>query len=109
MRDINERDEVPERRVKRDYVSLGVRSEQQDLKLASDAGAVRVYFDAMRLLHSGTQWDASAATLFAPASDAPLNFAAGAPRPRVLMLVVENDRFVADEVPAKVRVVPLAE
>ena len=41
LRDINERDEVPERRVKRDYVSLGVRSAQQDLKLKSDAGDVR--------------------------------------------------------------------
>src|SRR5262245_875888 len=43
MRDINERDEVPERRVKRDYVSLGVRREQQDLKLQSDVGDVRFY------------------------------------------------------------------
>jgi hypothetical protein len=43
LRDINERDEVPERRVKRDYVSLGVRSEQQDLKLQSDVGDVRFY------------------------------------------------------------------
>src|SRR3954471_12784963 len=43
MRDINERDEVPERRVKRDYVALGVRSEQQDLKLRSDVGDVRFY------------------------------------------------------------------
>jgi hypothetical protein len=43
LRDINERDEVPERRVKRDYVALGVRSEQQDLKLTSDAGDVRFY------------------------------------------------------------------
>ena len=43
LRDINERDEVPERRVKRDFVSLGVRSEQQDLKLTSDAGDVRFY------------------------------------------------------------------
>ena len=43
MRDINERDELPERRVKRDYVSLGVRSEQQDLKLQSDVGDVRFY------------------------------------------------------------------
>jgi hypothetical protein len=43
LRDINQRDEVPERRVKRDYVSLGVRSEQQDLKLTSPAGDVRFY------------------------------------------------------------------
>jgi hypothetical protein len=42
-RDINERDEVPERRVKRDYVSLGVRSQQQDLKLKTAAGEVRHY------------------------------------------------------------------
>ena len=34
-RDINERDEVPERRVKRAYVSLGVRRQQQDLKLTT--------------------------------------------------------------------------
>jgi hypothetical protein len=43
LRDINGRDEVPERRVKRDYVSLGVRSEQQDLKLRSPVGDVRFY------------------------------------------------------------------
>jgi hypothetical protein len=43
MRDINGRDEVPERRVKRDYVLLGVRSEQQDLKLKSAAGDIRFY------------------------------------------------------------------
>ena len=42
-RDINERDEVPERRVKRAYVSLGVRSAQQDLKLTTSAGAIRHY------------------------------------------------------------------
>ena len=40
-RDINERDEVPERRVKRAYVSLGVRRQQQDLKLMTAAGEVR--------------------------------------------------------------------
>jgi dienelactone hydrolase len=43
LRDINERDEVPERRVKRDFVSLRVRSEQQDLKLKSDAGDIRFF------------------------------------------------------------------
>jgi hypothetical protein len=43
QRDINERDEVPERRVKKKYVSLGVRSAQQDLKLRSDAGDIRFY------------------------------------------------------------------
>jgi hypothetical protein len=42
-RDINERDEVPERRVKRAYVSLGVRSRQQDLKLRTSAGEIRHY------------------------------------------------------------------
>ena len=42
-RDIDERDEVPERRVKRSYVSLGVRSAQQDLKLSTAAGAIRHY------------------------------------------------------------------
>jgi hypothetical protein len=42
-RDINERDEVPERRVKRAYVSLGVRSVQKDLKLQSSVGDVRFY------------------------------------------------------------------
>jgi hypothetical protein len=41
MRDVNERDEVPERRVKKQYVSLGVRGKQKDLKLATDAGALR--------------------------------------------------------------------
>ncbi|MGN7734610.1 alpha/beta hydrolase [Ensifer sp. 22564] len=33
LRDINERDEIPERRVKRAYVSLGVKSEQVNEKL----------------------------------------------------------------------------
>jgi pimeloyl-ACP methyl ester carboxylesterase len=41
LRDINGRDEVPERRVHAEYVSLGVRSVQQDLMLRSDAGDVR--------------------------------------------------------------------
>jgi pimeloyl-ACP methyl ester carboxylesterase len=40
-RDIDERDEVPERRVRRQYVSTGVRSVQQDLALATPAGTVR--------------------------------------------------------------------
>ena len=40
-RDINQRDEVPERRVKRAYVSLGVRRQQQDLKLMTTVGEVR--------------------------------------------------------------------
>jgi pimeloyl-ACP methyl ester carboxylesterase len=43
LRDINERDEVPERRAKRAYVSLGVRSAQSDLKLQSPAGDLRFY------------------------------------------------------------------
>jgi hypothetical protein len=41
MRDVNERDEVPEKRVKKDYISLGVRSQQKELKLASEAGNLR--------------------------------------------------------------------
>jgi hypothetical protein len=43
LRDINARDEVPERRVRRDYVSTGVRSVQQDLALRADVGTVRHY------------------------------------------------------------------
>jgi pimeloyl-ACP methyl ester carboxylesterase len=41
LRDVNERDEVPERRVRRDYVSLGVRSQQKELKLQTGAGTLR--------------------------------------------------------------------
>jgi len=41
MRDVNERDEVPEKRVRKDYISLGVRSQQKELKLATEAGALR--------------------------------------------------------------------
>jgi pimeloyl-ACP methyl ester carboxylesterase len=41
MRDINQRDEIPEKRVQSQYVSLGVRRVQNDLKLKSDAGDVR--------------------------------------------------------------------
>lgn len=40
-RDINGRDEVPERRVKRQYVSLGVRSQQKDVKVQTAAREVR--------------------------------------------------------------------
>ncbi len=40
-RDINQRDEVPERRVRAKYVSLGVRKVQQDLALKTDAGTIR--------------------------------------------------------------------
>ena len=41
MRDINKRDQVPERRVRGAYVSTGVRKVQKDLVLKSDAGAIR--------------------------------------------------------------------
>jgi hypothetical protein len=41
MRDINRRDEIPERRVQAKYVSLGVRRQQQDLVLQTTAGNVR--------------------------------------------------------------------
>jgi pimeloyl-ACP methyl ester carboxylesterase len=41
LRDINSRDEVPEKRVQAEYVSLGVRRAQQDLVLRSDTGDVR--------------------------------------------------------------------
>ena len=41
MRDINERDQVPERRVQGKYVSSGVRKVQQDLVLKTDAGDIR--------------------------------------------------------------------
>ncbi|MBE7185327.1 MAG: alpha/beta hydrolase [Methylobacterium mesophilicum] len=40
MRDINQRDEVPERRVKRQYVSLGVRSLQKDVTVQTGAGEI---------------------------------------------------------------------
>lgn len=41
MRDINARDEEPERRVQGKYVSLGVRKAQQELVASTDAGQVR--------------------------------------------------------------------
>jgi len=41
LRDINGRDAVPEKRVRAEYVSLGVRRAQRDLTLKSDAGDVR--------------------------------------------------------------------
>ncbi len=41
LRDINARDEVPERRAHSQYTSLGVRGAQQDLALETDAGTVR--------------------------------------------------------------------
>lgn len=41
MRDINARDEQPERRVKTEYVRLSVRSAQQDIMAETKAGAIR--------------------------------------------------------------------
>ncbi|MBX3574804.1 MAG: alpha/beta hydrolase [Mesorhizobium sp.] len=41
QRDINQRDEVPERRVKADYVRLSVRSVQKDLSLKTGSGEIR--------------------------------------------------------------------
>ncbi len=41
MRDINGRDEIPERRVKAEYVSTAVRGVQEDLALNSAIGAIR--------------------------------------------------------------------
>lgn len=41
MRDINGRDQIPERRVKPAYVSLGVRKLQRDQRLETDAGDIR--------------------------------------------------------------------
>jgi pimeloyl-ACP methyl ester carboxylesterase len=41
MRDINQRDEVPEKRVHAQYTDPGVRKVQQDLMLKSDAGDIR--------------------------------------------------------------------
>ncbi|KQZ78338.1 phospholipase [Mesorhizobium sp. Root157] len=40
LRDINERDQVPERRVRANYVTTGVRKVQQDLVLKTDAGTI---------------------------------------------------------------------
>lgn len=41
MRDINERDQIPERRAQGKYVDTGVRKVQQDLVLKTDAGNIR--------------------------------------------------------------------
>lgn len=41
MRDINQRDQIPERRALAKYVSTGVRKVQQDLLLKTDAGDLR--------------------------------------------------------------------
>lgn len=43
MRDINGRDAVVEKRVQDKYVSLRVRSQQKDMVVPTDAGAVRTY------------------------------------------------------------------
>src|SRR5690606_23098837 len=43
LRDINQRDQVPEKRVRAEYVSLGVRRVQRDLVLKSETGNVRHY------------------------------------------------------------------
>lgn len=40
MRDINDRDEVPERRVQRSYVDVSVRRQQQDLVARTGAGSI---------------------------------------------------------------------
>lgn len=40
-RDINKRDQVPERRVRGNYISTGVRKAQKDLSLKTDAGTIR--------------------------------------------------------------------
>jgi dienelactone hydrolase len=40
-RDINQRDQVPERRVRAKYVSTGVRKVQKDLALKTDAGTIK--------------------------------------------------------------------
>src|SRR5689334_14940310 len=41
MRDINQRDEVPEKRVRAQYTDPGVRKVQQDLMLKTEAGDIR--------------------------------------------------------------------
>lgn len=41
LRDINARDQVPERRAQAQYVDTGVRKVQQDLLLKTDAGNIR--------------------------------------------------------------------
>jgi hypothetical protein len=57
MRDVNERDEVPERRVQKQYVSLGVRSQQKEMKLDSPVGP-------LRFVAVGRQKDASMIVLY---------------------------------------------
>jgi len=41
IRDVNGRDRIPEKQVKSDYVSLGVRSQQNEYKLETEAGTLR--------------------------------------------------------------------
>jgi pimeloyl-ACP methyl ester carboxylesterase len=41
LRDVNERDEVPERRVKRDYISLKPRKFEKDIGIDSELGTLR--------------------------------------------------------------------
>jgi len=55
MRDINERDQVPERRVQGKYVSTGVRKVQQDLVLRLDAGDIR-HFAVGKTEGAFTMW-----------------------------------------------------
>jgi pimeloyl-ACP methyl ester carboxylesterase len=52
LRDINGRDEVPERRVKRGYVSLSPRKVEKDVKIESDLGDLRA-------IATGTQSNAT--------------------------------------------------
>jgi predicted peptidase len=88
-RDINERDEVPERRVKRAYVSLGVRSEQKDLKLKSSVGDIRFYA-------VGKSEDASIITVYLHGQGGSRkqgvdDFTFGGNFNRIKNLMVEND------------------
>jgi hypothetical protein len=43
MRDIHQRDEVPEKRVKRNYVSLAVRDQQADLSIPTPLGDIKTF------------------------------------------------------------------
>ncbi|MCU0832777.1 MAG: alpha/beta hydrolase [Rhizobiaceae bacterium] len=43
MRDIHQRDEVPEKRVKRNYVSLTVRDQQADLTIPTPLGDIKTF------------------------------------------------------------------
>lgn len=57
MRDINGRDDIPEKRVNGRYISTGVRRMQQDLALKTPAGTIRH-------IAVGAQQDASAIVLY---------------------------------------------